>query len=149
MSFFADLVNAVKENEIVSYKSLRQKMSPNLRDFEKYYLKGNAIESLNKDSDRVVISTIHSAKGREWQYVFIPGVTDGKYPRYNARATSGQALVEHRNNELKKFYVACTRALKNLYLSWTRSYKVFDKDFYNKRMSDFIKGHESYLELHI
>lgn len=149
MVFFTDLVNAVKENEIVSYKSLRQKMSPNLRDFEKFYLKGNAIESLNKDSDRVVISTIHSAKGREWQYVFIPGVTDGKYPRYNTRATSGQALVEHRNNEQKKFYVACTRALKNLYLSWTRSYSVFGNDFCGRDMSDFIKGRENYLEFHV
>lgn len=149
MTFFADLVNAVKENEIVSYKNLRQKMSPNLRDFEKYYLKGNAIDSLNKDSDRVVISTIHSAKGREWQYVFIPGVTDGKYPRYNNRATRGQALVEHRNNELKKFYVACTRSLKHLYLSWTRSYNVFGMDFNGRNKSDFIRGNESYLEIHI
>lgn len=58
----------------------------------------------------VVTSTIHAAKGREWDHVFVMGVTDGLLPLYLSR--DQEALAEER----RLLYVAITRARKTLRL---------------------------------
>lgn len=63
-----------------------------------------------KRSDRLETRTIHSAKGREWDHVFVVGATEGLLPHY--RATTKLALEE----ELNLMYVAVTRTRKQLTL---------------------------------
>ena len=63
-----------------------------------------------KRSDRLETRTIHSAKGREWDHVFVIGATEGLLPHY--RATTKSALEE----ELNLMYVAVTRPRKQLTL---------------------------------
>lgn len=58
----------------------------------------------------VQISTIHGAKGLEWPYVFVVGVTDGLLP--DRRATSAADLCAEAN----AMYVAATRASAKLTL---------------------------------
>ena len=58
-------------------------------------------------------STIHGAKGREWQYVFVIGVADKVLPDY--RSTSAKKLSEERN----LLFVAITRASELVTLSFT------------------------------
>lgn len=58
-------------------------------------------------------STIHGAKGREWQYVFVIGVADKVLPDY--RATSAKKQSEERN----LLFVAITRASERVTLSFT------------------------------
>ena len=55
--------------------------------------------------DAVITSTIHSAKGGEWDYVFVVGVTDGLLPWYKS-LNDTKSLSEERN----LLYVAVTRA---------------------------------------
>jgi DNA helicase-2/ATP-dependent DNA helicase PcrA len=56
---------------------------------------------------RIVLTTYHSAKGREFSVVILPGLVDGLMPFYFAnRRLTGQDLREQRHN----FYVAFTRA---------------------------------------
>lgn len=61
-------------------------------------------------SDAIACSTIHAAKGMEWDYVFVLGVTEGVLP--DRRSTTAEQLDEER----RILYVAITRARKRLWL---------------------------------
>jgi len=63
------------------------------------------------DEDYLILSTVHSAKGQEWDSVFVLNVADGNFP--NEHATGKPALVEE---ERRLLYVAMTRAKRDLHL---------------------------------
>lgn len=63
------------------------------------------------DEDYVVLSTIHSAKGMEWDSVFILNVVDGSFP--SEFATGKPEMIEE---ERRLLYVAMTRAQNDLML---------------------------------
>ena len=63
--------------------------------------------------DKVVLSTIHQAKGLEWSYVFLIWCADGMIPLQRALKEQGGEEEERR-----LFYVALTRAKDQLYLSY-------------------------------
>ncbi|WP_295195596.1 3'-5' exonuclease [Veillonella sp.] len=66
-----------------------------------------------KNSKRIPIITVHQAKGSEFDYVFLAGLTQGNFP-------NGYAEREGRLDEEKRlFYVAITRAKKQLYISYS------------------------------
>ncbi len=65
--------------------------------------------------DSVTLSTIHAAKGLEWSSVFVIGLTEGYLPIVYA------AKPEEIAEEKRLFYVAITRAKRNLVLSWAKS----------------------------
>src|SRR6185503_21061631 len=78
------------------------------------------VEAADRDDERLVLSTIHSAKGLEWHAVFIIWALDGKFPSLYS-FTADEDLEEER----RLFYVAITRAKQNLYL--TCPVNVFDR----------------------
>jgi DNA helicase-2/ATP-dependent DNA helicase PcrA len=63
------------------------------------------------DEDYLVLSTIHSAKGREWKFVFVLNVVDGCMP--SDLSTGSSAEIEE---ERRLLYVAMTRAKDELHL---------------------------------
>ncbi len=63
--------------------------------------------------ERLVLSTIHQAKGLEWDTVFLLGLTDNAFP--NPRALEEDNGVEE---ERRLFYVAATRARRRLFLTY-------------------------------
>jgi len=65
------------------------------------------------DDNRLVLSTIHSAKGLEWHTVFIIWALDGRFPSMHA-LNSEEDLEE----ELRLMYVAATRAQNNLFFTY-------------------------------
>lgn len=65
-----------------------------------------------EDEDKVILSTIHSAKGLEWRIVFLKDVEEGVLPSEHAFGDP-EALEE----EKRLFYVAATRAKERLYLT--------------------------------
>ncbi len=72
------------------------------------------IDSLDDNADGVVLMTLHSAKGLEFENVFIAGLEDGVFPGF-------RTLYDESGNEIEEerrlFYVGVTRAKKNLTLS--------------------------------
>ncbi len=63
------------------------------------------------DEDYLILSTVHSAKGQEWDAVFILNVTDGNFP--SEFATGKPEAIEE---ERRLLYVAMTRAKQSLAL---------------------------------
>jgi DNA helicase-2/ATP-dependent DNA helicase PcrA len=61
------------------------------------------------DEDYLVLSTIHSAKGLEWDAVYVIHAVDGNIPADKATGTKEQL-----DEELRLFYVALTRAKRSL-----------------------------------
>ena len=71
----------------------------------------------------MVLSTIHQAKGLEWDAVFVINLTDGAFPHPRALGEEG-GLEEER----RLFYVAATRARRQLFLTYpiTSGYETMD-----------------------
>ncbi len=65
------------------------------------------------EDERVILSSIHQAKGLEWRRVAVIGLSEGRFPNYRASATA-EGLEEER----RLFYVACTRAKDELLLTY-------------------------------
>jgi len=65
------------------------------------------------EDERVVLSSIHQAKGLEWSRVAVIGLSEGRFPNYRAGATD-EGLEEER----RLFYVGCTRAKNELLLTY-------------------------------
>ncbi len=71
------------------------------------------------DEDYLVLSTVHSAKGQEWEAVFVLNVSDGSFP--SEFATGKPAMIEE---ERRLLYVAMTRAKQSLSLIAPLRYHV-------------------------
>ena len=68
-------------------------------------LSGEDVVAGESDDDRVVLSTVHQAKGLEWSRVAVIGLSEGRFPSYRSASTD-EGLEEER----RLFYVAVTRA---------------------------------------
>ena len=79
------------------------------------------------DSDVVTLMTVHSAKGLEFENVFIIGMEEGIFPHSNS-FFDDEALEEER----RLCYVAITRAKKKLWLVNAHKRLLFGNDSYNK-----------------
>ncbi|MFH1286915.1 MAG: ATP-dependent helicase [Candidatus Magasanikbacteria bacterium] len=72
-----------------------------------------SVNSIDDEEEKVVLSTIHQAKGLEWEAVFVMHVASNYFP--NERALREDNGLEE---ERRLFYVAVTRAKKYLHLSY-------------------------------
>ena len=92
------------------------------------------IDGLDEDMERVVLMTLHSAKGLEFPYVFMAGMEDGVFPSY-------MTIVSESNEELEEerrlCYVGITRAKKRLFLSAARMRRTHGQTQFNN-VSRFI-----------
>ena len=69
----------------------------------------------------VTLSTIHSAKGLEWYCVFVPHLLDGLFPSSRSLKT-----IDYLEEERRLFYVACSRAKEQLYLTYPSYFTAWD-----------------------
>lgn len=77
-------------------------------------LDATGVDSRTAESDeRVVLSTVHQAKGLEFDAVFLVSLADERFP--SSRAVGDDEAWEE---ERRLFYVAVTRARRELYLTW-------------------------------
>ncbi|MBN9044747.1 MAG: UvrD-helicase domain-containing protein [Rhizobiales bacterium] len=75
----------------------------------------------NEDLDAVNIMTLHSAKGLEFETVFLPGWEEGLFPHQRALDEGGRSGLEE---ERRLAYVGVTRAKKNLHLWFVSNRRI-------------------------
>ena len=87
------------------------------------------------DDEKLVLSTIHSAKGLEWNSVFVIYALDGRFPNTRA-ALSEEAMEEER----RLMYVACTRARDHLFITYPINIYDRESGMILSKPSRFIAG---------
>ncbi|MBQ8278228.1 MAG: DNA helicase PcrA [Roseburia sp.] len=94
------------------------------------------IDSLDEESDHVVLMTLHSAKGLEFPKVFLTGMEDGLFPSY--MSITSDDSVEEIEEERRLAYVGITRAKEELAVTCARQRMIRGETQYNK-VSRFVK----------
>ena len=122
-------------NKIAAYEESCEDEMPTLSGFLEEVALVADIDSLDEDSDYVVLMTLHSAKGLEFPEVYLAGMEDGLFPSYMTITSDDPTEVEE---ERRLCYVGITRARENLTLTCARRRMVRGETQYNK-MSRFLK----------
>jgi len=92
------------------------------------------LEPESNDNEIMTLSTIHSAKGLEWQAVFIIWALEGRFPSAKSVQT-----VDNIEEERRLFYVACTRAKQYLFISYPTNIYDRESGFVLSEPSRYIK----------
>ena len=91
--------------------------------------------------DRVFLSTVHKAKGLEFENVVIADARDGVYPFFKS------VTPEAKEEDARKFYVALSRAKKTITITWPlendRGYPCRESPFLAGIREDFVRVTES------
>lgn len=98
------------------------------------------VESPGPEEEFLTLSTIHSAKGLEWNSVFIIYALEGRFPTMRSVASD-----EEIEEERRLMYVACTRAKDNLFITYPMN--VYDREsgLILTKPSRFIQGVSEHL----
>ena len=113
-----------------SYSDLKSFLL-DLGSFEEF--KGETLLSYQQNDDILVLSTIHQAKGLEWEAVFIIGFCDYDFPHPKSLA-SKDSLEEER----RLFYVAVTRTKTILHITYPQTKHTFKNGIIITRPSMFM-----------
>lgn len=92
------------------------------------------VDRYDETADAVVLMTVHSAKGLEFPYVFLPGMEDGIFPGMQSILASEAEVEEER----RLAYVAITRAKKELFITYTVQRMLYGRTQFNPP-SRFLK----------
>ncbi len=109
----------------VEYVQNSEEETPTLEDFLAHISLVADVDSLEEEPDRVVLLTMHSAKGLEFPVVFLAGLEEGLFP-------SGRCIGEEEEMEEERrlCYVAITRAREQLYLTHAKVRMLFGNTKY-------------------
>ena len=116
-----ELGNAIKQFEEVDE-------SPSLMSFlESITLDNSQVGEADTSAGDVVLMTVHGAKGLEFPYVFVTGVEENIFPSFRSLEEGDMAEEEER----RLFYVAMTRAMTKLYLTFAQGRMLFGQLRFN------------------
>ena len=122
-------------NDIVYFEENNEE--PTLTDFlveKDMYTLNAGIDNLEESSNKVLLMTLHNAKGLEFANVFLGGMEEGVFPGYGAMISGDESEIEE---ERRLCYVGITRAKERLYLSAARRRMQRGQAQYN-RVSRFV-----------
>lgn len=132
---FGESMNHMEDrlNEIRSYiVEMTYHRTDYLANFLDKFKLDDSINQIQAE-EKITLSTIHSAKGLEWDFVTVTGLEEGTLPigprsygepRANTDAIPAEAIIPWRRQpyieeEKRLFYVACTRARKELHVTFS------------------------------
>lgn len=121
------LTGDLEENRIDNIHELQrsieqyQQDNPEIATFENYLQDIALFTDTNAQMTKEYVSlmSIHMAKGLEFDYVFVSGLSEGVFPSYRTISQEGDDGLEE---ERRLAYVAFTRAKKRLYLTDSEGY---------------------------
>jgi DNA helicase-2/ATP-dependent DNA helicase PcrA len=125
-SGYMDMLAADKSVESQGRKENLKELSRSMEEFETL---GGFLEHISlvmdrdnaETSDAVTIMTLHSAKGLEFNTVFLPGWEDGTFPSQRSMDESGRAGLEE---ERRLAYVGITRGRKRVRISAAQNRRI-------------------------
>lgn len=117
----------------VSYEETHDE--PNLSEFLEEIALVADIDNVEDGDNRVLLMTLHSAKGLEFPVVYLSGMEDGLFPSYMTIVADDPGEVEE---ERRLAYVGITRAKEDLTLTYARSRMVRGETQYNP-VSRFVR----------
>lgn len=120
-------------SKAVSYEE--ESGSPTLSGFLEEVAMIADIDSVDDNDNRVLLMTLHSAKGLEFPNVYLAGMEDGMFPSYMTIVGDDPTELEE---ERRLCYVGITRAMKELTLTAAQQRMIRGETQYNK-VSRFIR----------
>lgn len=93
------------------------------------------VDQLDEDTEKVVLMTLHSAKGLEFEHVYLAGLEDGIFPSYMCIVSDDSSELEE---ERRLAYVGITRAKDDLTIMAAKQRMVRGETQYNP-VSRFVK----------
>lgn len=120
-------------SKIVSYEENHENAS--LSEFLEEVALVADIDRIDGESSRVLLMTLHSAKGLEFPHVYLTGMEDGVFPGYGAVASDDDEEMEE---ERRLAYVGITRAKDDLTLTCAKRRMVRGETQYNA-VSRFVE----------
>lgn len=90
-------------------------------------LDNSVVGKEEENQGEVSLMTIHGAKGLEFEYCFVTGVEETVFPSYQSMENGESAIEEER----RLFYVAMTRAMKHLYITFAQGRMLFGQLRFN------------------
>ena len=117
----------------VNYQDAHEE--PNLTEFLEEVALIAEIDNVDGSDDRVLLMTLHSAKGLEFPNVYLAGMEDGLFPSFMTIASDDPEDVEE---ERRLAYVGITRAMNDLTLTYARMRMTRGETQYNP-ISRFVR----------
>ena len=117
----------------VTYQETHEE--PNLTEFLAEVALVAEIDNVDGNDDRVLLMTLHSAKGLEFPNVYLAGMEDGLFPSYMTIMSDDSEDVEE---ERRLAYVGITRAMNDLTLTYARMRMIRGETQYNA-ISRFVR----------
>ena len=114
------------ENAEAEKPPVRTFQAQSLSDFTEWIMLRTDMDAMSEDGSAVTLMTIHSAKGLEFDCVFVAGMEETLFPHSNS-SFDPQGLEEER----RLAYVAITRARKRLYLTNAFTRTIFGQSTAN------------------
>ena len=120
-------------SKVVAYESSHDE--PTLSGFLEEVALVADVDNVDGADNRVLLMTLHSAKGLEFPYVYLSGMEDGIFPSYMTITSDDPSAIEE---ERRLAYVGITRAKEELTLTCARQRMVRGETQYNP-VSRFIR----------
>ena len=112
-----ELINKAAAYEDTFHTDETRAAGPTLRGFLEEVALVADIDSFDQEDDRVVLMTLHAAKGLEFRNVYIAGMDEGLFPSYQSTMSSDPSDIEE---ERRLCYVGITRAKEHLTMTGAR-----------------------------
>ena len=132
----ADRIENIQElvNKVVAFEAERDEPATLSEFLEEVALVAD-IDRVEGENDRVLLMTLHSAKGLEFRHIYLAGMEDGVFPSYMTITSDDPLEIEE---ERRLAYVGITRAREDLTLTCAKQRMIRGETQYNP-VSRFVR----------